>query len=180
MTESASRTDESVVADVQAGDRELYAELMSRYQDKLLRYTGAMLQDSDAAADVVQEAFVKAYLNLHSFRLKKKFSSWIYRIAHNETMNALKKSRRVLRLPDDFDQASDENLDEKVMEQEMKERVHQCLEKLPPKFSEPLALYYLEDQPYEAIGEILHLSSGTVGSRINRAKRYLRNICQNT
>jgi len=178
MDDIESKSDEAVIAAVCSRDRELYAVIMARYQDKLLRYASALTRDADKAADIVQESFIKAFVNLRSFSINKKFSSWLYRIVHNETMNALKKHRREITLPEDLELASDDNLEHDMEKQEIIKRVQECLDRLPTKYAEPLALLYLEDQPYEAISDILHLPMGTVATRIHRAKRYMKSICQ--
>ena len=72
---------------VRTKDQELYGEVVRRYQDKLLRYADYLMQNESRAADVTQNAFIKAFINLNSFDTGKKFSSWIYRITHNEAIN---------------------------------------------------------------------------------------------
>jgi len=80
-----------LVNKIRTSDRELFAELVNRYEEKLLRYATYLLHDEQKASDVVQDSLIKAYINLNGFDTKKKFSSWIYRIVHNETMNSVKK-----------------------------------------------------------------------------------------
>src|SRR6476660_6356685 len=89
-------TDEQIALAVQAGATERFGELIERYEAKLLRYARKFLLDPDDAQDIVQDTFIKAYENLQSFDSCRRFSQWIYRIAHNEFVNALKKrqSRR--------------------------------------------------------------------------------------
>ena len=95
MTEE---TDESIAVRVQGGDSEAFGELIERYQAKLSRYARKFLLDPDDAADIVQDIFIKSYQNIQSFDASRRFSPWIYRIAHNEFVNALKKrqSRRTV------------------------------------------------------------------------------------
>ncbi|MDD5681357.1 MAG: sigma-70 family RNA polymerase sigma factor, partial [Candidatus Omnitrophica bacterium] len=79
---------------VRTKNKEVYAEIIKRYQTKLIRYATYITNDGSMGADAVQESFTKAYVNLNSFNIKKKFSSWIYRIVHNETMNIINKQKR--------------------------------------------------------------------------------------
>jgi len=89
MTEE---TDEAIALRVQGGDGEVFGELIERYQAKLSRYARKFLLDPDDAADIVQDIFIKSYQNIQSFDATRRFSPWIYRIAHNEFVNALKKT----------------------------------------------------------------------------------------
>jgi RNA polymerase sigma-70 factor (ECF subfamily) len=178
MAGSDQRSDEEIVGAIRAGDRELYALIMARYQERLLRYAKVLVRDDDRAADVVQEAFIKTFLNLQGFNIHKKFSSWIYRIAHNEAMNHLTKHRTEVALPDNVDFPSDEDLEERLGRQEMIARVEKCLAQLPLIYSEPLALFFLDERSYEEISDILRLPMGTVATRIRRAKAYMKVICQ--
>ena len=71
-------TDEELVAWIRDHDKEMYQELMRRYQDRALRYAWSIIKDRDRANDIVQEAFIRAFINLKSFNLKKKFSNWFF------------------------------------------------------------------------------------------------------
>ena len=156
----------------------MYAELVRRYEPKLLRYAASLVQDNDKALDIVQDTLLKAYINLNGFQAKKSFSGWIYRILHNEAMNAVKKNRREVKLPDDFDVADPDHFENELSREETIAMVHKCLEKIPLKYAEPVALFYLEEKSYEEISDILRIPAGTVGIRISRAKKAMRKTCQ--
>ena len=94
MSDISKLSDEKVAEIVRTKDKEAYAEIIKRYQTKLMRYAGYIMGDEYKGADVVQEAFIKAYINLNGFDTKKKFGSWIYRIVHNEAMNMLGKYKK--------------------------------------------------------------------------------------
>jgi len=81
---STEKTDEEIVRLIIAGDVELFAQIIDRYQTKLIAYARRIVFSQQAAGDVAQNVFIKSYQNLQSFKMNKKFSSWIYRIAHNE------------------------------------------------------------------------------------------------
>lgn len=171
--------DEQIVEIVRAKDKELYLELVSRYQEKLLRYAMYLIQDKTKAADSVQESFIKAFINLNSFNLKMKFSSWIYRIVHNQVMDEFDKNKKELPLLENVDFDSGKNLELDLSKKETRERVNKCINKMSIMYSEPLSLHYLEEKSYEEISDILRLPVGTVGTRINRAKVMMKKICQN-
>lgn len=178
MKEVNKLTDEQLVQIITTKDHELFRELMNRYEDKLLRYAKYLIKDNDQAADIVQESFIKAFINLNSFNIKMKFSSWIYRIVHNQAINMAKKRNKELPLLENMDFDSGQNLEINLNKKEIKARVNKCISQMSIIYSEPLSLYYLEDKSYEEISDILQLPVGTVGTRINRAKAIMKNICQ--
>lgn len=171
-------TDEEVVVAVRTKDKNLYSVIIERYENKLLRYILNMVKDHDKAIDVLQESFIKAFTNLNGFDTNKKFSSWIYRIAHNESLNAIRKHGKEITMDEDFDFQSDEDIEENFEKNETSLMVNDCLDKIPVKYSEPLSLFYIEGRSYEEISEILRLPMGTVATRINRAKMLMKKICR--
>lgn len=171
-------SDEEIVEKVRSGDRDLYAVIIERYASKLLRYASNMIREKDLTAHIVQDAFIKGYVNLNGFDSKKKFSSWIYRIVHNEAMNVLKKTKREKPIPEGFDFESEEDIEKSFEQKETSVRVEKCLGVLPRIYSAPLALFYFEDKSYQEIGDILRIPIGTVGTRISRAKKLMKNICK--
>ena len=171
-------TDEEIVGIVTKKDKELYIEIVKRFEEKLLRYAGYLISDSHLIADIVQESFIKAYINLNGFDRKKKFSSWIYRIVHNETMNAVKKQNKHTPIYDNVDFDSGVDLEKEIIIKEMKDKIHKCLTQMPVIYKEPLSLFYLEEKSYEEISDILRIPIGTVGTRVNRAKILMKKICQ--
>lgn len=172
-------SDEAIVEQTRSSDQELYAILVERYQHKLLRYAQNLIHDEHKAVDVVQESFVKAFINLQGFDIEKKFSSWIYRIVHNEAMNSIKKHQKEVYLPEDFEFTSSENIESDFEQQEIVDAVQTRLKELPIIYAEPLALRYLEEKTYEEISDILRLPMGTVAIRISRAKVLMKHLCQN-
>ena len=175
-----SETDEQVALAIQGGAAEKFGELVERYEAKLLRYARKFLLDPEDAQDIVQDIFIKAYSNMQSFDAARRFSPWIYRIAHNEFVNALKKkqSRRTL-FTIDFDtlfphlQASD-TADSAALERDTKETLEKHLGGLDAKYREPLILYYLESMDYREIADILRIPVSTVGVRLARARGMLQ------
>ncbi len=178
MADYKNLTDEQLVELVRSKDKELYAEIIRRYKDRLLRYAQYLLLDKEQATDVVQESFVKAYINLHGFNTKRKFSSWIYRIVHNEAVNLLKKEKKWIRMDEKFDFKSEEDAQDNLVKKELKENLQACLKNIPIIYKEPLVLYYLEEKSYNQISEILRISEKTVATRLRRAKSLLKKICQ--
>lgn len=175
-------TDEEVARRVQAGDPDAFGVLIERYQAKLMRYARKFLLDPDDAVDIVQDIFIKTYENIQSFDATRRFSPWIYRIAHNEFVNALKKrsaSRTIFAF--DIDTlfphlAAEETADSVSLEGDLRRTLEGHLEELDAKYREPLVLYYLESMDYKEISEILQIPVSTVGVRLARARAMLKKI----
>lgn len=177
---STAPTDESLVALVVSGDVDAYGELMSRYEPRLMRYIMSLVHDHDAAADIVQETFIKTYQNLRGFDDAYKFSSWIYRIAHNEAMNAVRHERHISRDVDaseaapPYEPTTMQDIDQTIL----KGDVAACLDQLEPKYREVLMLQYYENMKYGEIADVLHVPPSTVGVWASRAKAKMQVICR--
>lgn len=181
MHKTTEKSDESIVKLITSGDIDAYGELMARYEQKLLRYVIYLIHDHATAADVVQETFIKTYQNLNGFNAKYKFSSWIYRIAHNEAMNAIKKDRHIAYDVDTetvqeatYESTVIQDIDQAILKADMQ----LCLDKLDIKYREVLMLQYYENMKYSDIADILHIPVATVGVRATRAKAKLRVLCE--
>ncbi len=180
-----SLSDEELVEKVRTENSELYVEIVKRYQQKLYRYLNYLTNNSPEAEDLVQNVFIKTYQNLFDFNTKRRFSSWIYRIAHNEGVNFIRNRKRKRQIP----QISLEDLNsplvdknnffnDNLIRKEIQRNVKQCLDELEPKYSEPLILYYFEDKSYKEISDILRIPIKTVGTFIFRGKKIMKAICQ--
>jgi RNA polymerase sigma-70 factor, ECF subfamily len=172
-------SDEKLAELVSNGDTEKFGVLMERYQAKLFRYGKKFLSNEDNIEDVVQDVFVKTYQNIKSFDTSQRFSPWIYRIAHNTYINAIKKNSLNPLYLFDFDTLVSHTVVEDPIvrereQKEMKEIVDKGLSQIEPKYREILILYYIEDLSYKEIADILHVPIGTVGVRIMRAKEILK------
>lgn len=177
----AELSDEQIAQSVQKGDVHIFGLLVERYEAKLLRYSKKFLFDHEDGKDLVQEVFIKAYGNIQSFDPKRNFSSWIYRIAHNEFINAIrKKGREPLSFfdPDTLfpHPAAETQADDELKKQEIKDMVEKCLSRLDAKYREPLVLYYFEDMGYKEISEIMRIPIATAAIRLKRGKTALQKI----
>ena len=180
MSSTSPLSDEEIVERVRSGEHDLYSVIMERYSGKLMRYATSLVRDEDKAGHIVQDAFIKSYINLNGFDVKKRFSSWIYRIVHNEAMNVVTKSRREVPIPPDWELAGEEDTLKDFEQKETSMRVEQCLEALPLIYAEPLILFYLNGRTYQEISDILRIPVGTVSIRIRRGKKLMSIICQKT
>ena len=172
-------TDEELVALVQKGNKEIFGQIMDRYTEKLSRYGRRFLSSPDHIEDIVQDVFIKTYQNIQSFDVTRKFSSWIYRIAHNALVNAL-RAKVTEPIPYfDFDTFISHPIHEESVEdlkeaEEMRVLLEKGIQELAPLYREVLTLYYFENMDYQAISDILEIPIGTVGIRLSRAKAMLR------
>lgn len=181
MDHQSEQSDEEIIKAIQAGDTELFGTIVVRYEQRMMRYAQRFLFGYTDAQDVVQDVFIKAYTNIQGFDTKRKFSSWIYRIAHNEFINAIKKKGKEPLPFFDPDTlfphpVSNERTDRHVLESELKVALDESLGQLDPKYREPLVLFYYEEMDYQTIAEILKIPKSTVGVRINRGKKALNKI----
>jgi len=168
--------DEAIIERVLDGDTEMFRALLERYERPVVRMIANLIDDRHACEDLGQEVFLAAYRHLGSFDpARSSFSTWLFTIARNKSLNALKK-RRVrpsdlpcekgdVRLPGDA-----------LIEKEFYETLDKRLAALPTHQRTAFVLAELEELPYETIAQIEGVQVGTVKSRVNRAKRKLRSL----
>jgi len=161
---------------------ERYAEIIERYQGKLFAYLYRLVGNREEAEDLLQDVFIKAYKNLHSYDSSRKFSSWIYRIAHNEAVNYIKRKslkrfiswEDISSTKDKLESSSlEDGADDAWIRKEAINDVDQAVNGLPIKYKQVLLLRYFSDKSYEEISEILGKPVNTIGTLINRAKKKL-------
>ena len=170
-------SDEQLIKIIREKDQELYKEIIIRYKEKLHNYLFRFSSSHDEIEDILQNVFIKTFKNLYGFKVEKKFSSWIYRIAHNEAINYIKKySREKYGLDDTIKNIVDENeyLDDGMDRKLLRKEMEKYLKKLKIKYREPLYLFYFEEKSYEEISDILRIPINTVGTLISRGKKLLR------
>ncbi|HEY4525995.1 MAG TPA: sigma-70 family RNA polymerase sigma factor [Candidatus Paceibacterota bacterium] len=176
----ADKTDEEVVVLVRGGDVDAFGTIVERYEQKLLRYARRFLFGADDAKDLVQDVFIKAYANLQSFDVSRRFSPWLYRVAHNEFLNVI-KSRRGKETFSLFDidilfphPIAQETADARANSQEIRDWMEKSLKSLDAKYREPLVLYYFEEMSYQEVADILQIPVSTVGVRLGRGRALLK------
>lgn len=175
------QTDELIASKVQEGDVHAFGILVNRYAPKMTRYASKFLFGYDDAQDAIQEVFIKAYRNINSFDTDRRFSPWLYRIAHNEFINIIKKKGReplsILELDTIIPIQSqifnpEKDFDDRIL----KETLENNLKKLDPKYREPLVLFYFEGLDYKQISSIMHIPVATIGVRLKRGKETLQKL----
>lgn len=166
-------------------DKEAFACLIERYEPKLMRYAERLgVGVHEDREDILQNAFVKAYKNLNSFDPTLTFSSWMYRIMHNEVMNffRFKRARPQVILAEDGESLLTELRDDAAdtaAESELRlssEQLAVAFEKLAPQYRDALILRFFEDRSYAEMSDILEVPLGTVSTLLYRAKRALKEL----
>lgn len=176
-------SDEELVVLIREEDKELYGEIIRRYEQKLTHYIRKFIRDPDELQDVLQEVFIRTFSNLHAFQVKKKFSSWIYRIAHNQAINHIKKyAKEVVSLDDGEWHIVDEsfNIKDLIDQGLLKGTLEVALGEMKEKYREVLILSFFEQRTYEEISDILHIPINTVGTLLSRGKKQLRTSLEHT
>jgi RNA polymerase sigma-70 factor (ECF subfamily) len=174
-------TDLELVRRVQAGDQTAFNLLVLKYQHRVLKLVGRFVNDAAEAEDVAQEAFLKAYRALASFRGDSAFYTWLYRIAINTAKNALVSQRRRpvdfnldLQDPEQYDRHArlkeSDTPEGVLLTEEIRAVVEEAMEQLPEDLRTAIVLRELEGLSYEEIAEAMDCPVGTVRSRIFRAR----------
>ncbi len=182
-------TDEELVKRSSEHEEAFYS-LMKRYEPVLLRYISRMTRVSrEEAEDLLQEIFIKVYRNLNGFDTNLRFSTWVYRIAHNEIISQYRK-RKQDQFSVELDADEEEsrsiagfltdtlNLESQYLDREKASAVRTALGELPPKYRDVLVLRYFEDLNYEEISDVLRKPPGSVATLINRAKAKFKKIAE--
>ncbi len=175
-------SDNDLIKFIRKGHMDEYVKIIERYQGKLLAYLYRLVGDKEEAEDLLQDVFIKAYKNLDSYDVERKFSSWIYRISHNEAVNHIKRKslkrfiswEDVSSTKDKLESCStEERADDSWIRKEKIKEVDVAINRLPLKYRQVLTLRYYSDKSYGEISAVLKKPVNTVGTLINRAKKKL-------
>ncbi|MBV9923819.1 MAG: sigma-70 family RNA polymerase sigma factor [Acidobacteria bacterium] len=182
-------TDHGLLEATKTGDDAAFAELVRRYRNQITNYVYRMTNDYDLAVDLAQETFMRVYAAAERYQTSYAFSTYIYRIATNLAISELRrrKRRRLVSLSTFFGERESPNdtceldmpdkgplQDVTFVEDERRAAVARAIATLPEKYRAPLVLRDVEERSYEEIACILSMNEGTVKSRINRARGFLR------
>lgn len=167
---------EAVVAQVQQGNREIYAWIVGQFQQPLYRYCCRMLANRQDAEDAVQDILVKAYQSIGRYRQEVSFSAWLYRIAGNHCLNLLRRRRmqeRILRLfrPETVSIGAEQQMEARIFSPGL----GAALALLTPEERNLLVLRVFEELTFQEMGQILGSSPNALHKRMERIKRKVRN-----
>lgn len=177
--------DVELVQTAVAGREASFEELVSRYQRPIAAYVYRMVGDYDSALDLTQEVFIKVYNSLSRYRSEFKFSTWIYKIAHNAAIDHLRRHavrEHALTGSVDGDRAEVAIESRRLTPEQESERRERCSEiesvvqLLQPSYRELIVLRHSHDLSYDEIAEVTGLPLGTVKNRLFRAREAMRDL----
>jgi RNA polymerase sigma-70 factor (ECF subfamily) len=180
----SSLEDDVLVKKAKGGDEKAYKKLVDKYERALYFHILKMVKDREQVEDLVQEAFVKAFDNLNTYSTNYAFSTWLYRIATNNTIDYLRKKKlktlsidkpmktkdgeMEMQLPDES-----ASTDRDIIKKQRKKIVQKAIDELPEKYRKVIELRHMEEKSYKEISDILDKPLGTVKAHIFRARELL-------
>jgi len=190
LVDFGTLSDQEVVARAAQGHERAYRELIARYERPVFSLIYRLVRDREGAEDLAQETFIKVLNAIDRYDSSYKFSSWIFKIANNTAIDALRKrsldtvsldgsphARSVAEAAEGWSPtavARDESPQEYVERLELGEELENALGELRPEYRIAIILWHMEDRPYEEIAEIMDVPLGTVKTYIHRARKELR------
>ncbi len=179
-----------IIKDVKQGDQHAFAELVELYKDKVYQISYRMIGNVHEAQDLGQETFLRAYINIESYDPKRKFSTWLFRIVTNLSIDRLRKKKPDFYLDQEIAgtegltlvsqiAAAEELPEEFVIKHELQDWIHGEILCLPAKYRSAIILKYIEDLSLKEISEILDIPIATVKTRIHRGREALRKRLSN-
>lgn len=167
------------------GNQDAFEEIVTLFQHRLYHVCYRMLGSREEAEDIAQEAFVRAYINIHTYDQKRKFSTWLFRIATNLCIDRIRKKKPDYYLDAEVPgtegltmysqiEAPDILPEEEVERMETQDRIQYEISQLSDRYRSVIVLRYLEELPLQEISDILELPLGTVKTRVHRGRAALK------
>jgi RNA polymerase sigma-70 factor (ECF subfamily) len=185
-----SNTDNDLVREFIAGNDAAFTTLVTKYKDTLTNYLNLMVGNQDVAADLAQETFIRVYRKIHSYSNIYQFSTWLYRIATNLAIDELRFRKRRGQVfynnvwdnspRSEFErpemQISDSRLGpgDQVLRKESSQLLGDAIRSLPERYRTAFIMKEVQELPYETIAQVLRCSTGTIKSRLHRARELLQ------
>lgn len=170
---------ENIIARARRGDADAFEQLVVAYRDQVFRLALRMCGSEADADEVAQEAFLSAWKALPNFRGESQFSTWLYQLTTHAAIDLMRREKRQI-AADDITEVSAADPapspQQQAEQSEQREIVRDAILQLAPEQREVVVLRFMEELSYEEIGAVLKLPSGTVKSRLNRAKAQLKEI----
>lgn len=162
-----------------SGDPVAFEKIVNRYNGPLLSYVFSKIRHLEDAEDIVQETLIRAHRSVHQLRDENQLWLWLKQIAHNATMDALKRVKRwgIATSPDKIEELEENRQRQEGFSQQSDLTIHNivdAIEALPDTYRLTAVYYYLEEWPYAKIAEALQIDAAAVRQRISRAGKLLR------
>jgi len=185
-----AKQDYHLVLQAKGGDQHAYALLLSRYWDSIYFMLLKMVHNKDDAEDLTIEAFAKAFKNLHHYEPEFAFSTWLFKIANNNTIDFIRRQKgKSVPIENPANDPDDENPlqlpsdlpdpEEELIRKQKANLLKTVVDQLKPRYSRLVKLRYYQEYSYEEIAKELQLPLGTVKAQLFRAKELLYNILHN-
>ncbi len=177
--------DTVLISEALKGSQKAYAELEGRYRSAIFHIVYKIVREKDTADDLVQETFMKAFASLASYRPEYRFSTWLYKIAANSSIDFLRKKRiKALSLDQEIETGEGKveievadysyHPEQDMVRKQQRVSIEEAIDSLPDKYREVIVFRHKEDKSYEEIADLLHIPVGTVKARIFRARELLK------
>lgn len=168
-----NKSEAELIAQSLDGNHEAYGVLVDRYKNAIYYHCFAIVHDEDLAEDIAQETFIAAYYKLRLYKSEYKLSTWLFKIATNSALNALKKRRKEFRSDDRFFEMVVSDQAEPAMVSYHNE-LHAAVDKLETNYRAVVSLYYWQGLSYQEIALVMSSPIGSVRGWMHRAKEILR------
>ena len=192
LSDKAKKDYQLVLRALNEKDQRAYTEIMGRYKDSVYYMLLKMVNNSDDAEDLTIETFSKAFKRLDQYTPQFAFSTWLFKIASNHSIDFIRKKRiKAISIDQGYSKADgesyvipvkEESLDpeESMQKDERVQRMRDVVEKLKPRYKRLVELRYFEEKSYEEISEILELPLGTVKAQLFRARDFMFELMKTT
>ena len=170
-----STTDSSLVIETLNGDREAFGRLVEKYERRIFNLAFRICGDYEDAMDVTQTVFVKAFERLETFDPSRKFFSWLYRMGVNESLNQVKRQRRIVHIEFDLPSRAP-GPEQQIIREESNGLVQSALKKLGEDQRVAIILRHFVDLSYRQMGDVLGIPEKTVKSRLYSARQRMKEI----
>lgn len=182
--------DEELIKSALQGNQEAYKQLLERHRHAIFHIAYKIVRNSEEAADLVQETFMKAFASLATYRFEYRFSTWLYRIAANNAIDLLRKRKIEALSLDQPVETRDGSVELQLPDwthnpefdftrKQRRISIDEAIESLPDKYREVIVYRHSEDKSYDEIARILDIPVGTVKARIFRARELLKRKLKN-
>lgn len=176
-------TDEILIQNAIQGQQQAYATLLGKYENYVFTLCLRLLKDREDAVEVTQDAFLKAFRQLHTFRGESKFSTWLYKVAYSTALNHLRKKRPEMLYIDDIAfpvslLAPTTSLGIDIEKKEQKRLLLQAIEQLSPTDAAVITLFYLLEQSIDEICIAMELTETNAKTKLSRARQRLKIIIE--
>ena len=172
------KSEKEIIAAVQEGEYRSFAVLVDSYQHMLYTLCFNMLKDKERAEEITQDAFMKAYTNIRSYRGDSKFSTWIYKIAYHSCLTELRKIKVINSELNDQDHSEQMNAHQIMEDEERKAQVGLAMDEMKTEDRTVLQLFYLQEQSIKEIVEITGWTESKVKVKLHRSKARLKAIIE--